>query len=119
MGDQDENAGDERDRQRGDGDSIFAGGEFFEIEMPNGEECDQGDGNVKQVFCAAIGPVPSDLFGDIHGRRLDHEDSQAKQAQDADGQDVLETETVDGGVEHPQAVIGREGDFALIFALRI
>jgi hypothetical protein len=65
---------------------------------------------------------------------LDHKDAQAKEAQDADGEDVLEAEMVDGGLEHGsmanerrvgtahrvlpvsyQAVIGREGSLALIF----
>src|SRR5437016_13215718 len=61
------------------------------------EEGEQGDGDVEVVFGAAVGPVPGGLFGDVHGRRLDHEDAEAEEAQDADGQDVLETETVDGG----------------------
>ena len=74
---------------------ILAGGEPLEVEMADGEKRDQGDGGVEEVFCAAVGPVPGHFLGDIHGRGLDHEDAEAEQAKDADGEDVVETETVD------------------------
>ena len=119
MRDQHEDAGEEGDGEGCEGNLSFAGGEFFEVEVADSEESEEGDGDVEEVFGAAIGPVPlGGFFGDVHGRRLDHEDAEAKQAQDADGEDVLETETVDGRLEHPQAVIGRMRGLALVFVKR-
>ena len=95
VGDEDEDAGDQGNGDRRERDLVFAGGEFLEIEMADGEEGDQGEGGVEKMFCAAVGPVPGEVFSDVHGRRLDHEDAEAEEAEDADGEDVLETETVD------------------------